>query len=88
MREAAFETLVFAAVYDIVDDMPHADAPSEPTIARDRIAGTLHASPDRADRGAEHTESCDYCGSTRLEWRKCKLICADCSQINKSCADL
>jgi hypothetical protein len=33
-------------------------------------------------------ESCDYCGSARLEWRKCKLICVDCRQINKSCADL
>ena len=34
------------------------------------------------------TETCDYCGSARLEWRKCKLICLTCSQINKSCADL
>jgi hypothetical protein len=33
-------------------------------------------------------ESCDFCGSGQLEWRKCKLICADCKQINKSCADL
>jgi hypothetical protein len=33
-------------------------------------------------------ESCDYCGSARLEWRKCKSICLDCRQINKSCADL
>jgi hypothetical protein len=33
-------------------------------------------------------ESCDYCGSASLEWRKCKLICTDCRQINKSCADL
>jgi len=33
-------------------------------------------------------ETCDYCGSVRLEWRKCKLICGDCRQINKSCADL
>ncbi len=33
-------------------------------------------------------ESCDYCGSLRLEWRKCKLVCLDCRQINKSCADL
>jgi hypothetical protein len=31
---------------------------------------------------------CDYCGSPTLAWRKCKLICADCHQINKSCADL
>ncbi len=33
-------------------------------------------------------DSCDYCGSAQLEWRKCKLICAQCRQINKSCADL
>ncbi len=31
---------------------------------------------------------CDYCGSRALEWRKCKLICTNCRQINKSCADL
>ena len=35
-----------------------------------------------------HADACDYCGSAQLEWRKCKLICADCRQINKSCADL
>jgi hypothetical protein len=33
-------------------------------------------------------EACDYCGSARLEWRKCKLICENCRQINKSCSDL
>jgi hypothetical protein len=33
-------------------------------------------------------ETCDYCGSDALWWRKCKLICGNCSQINKSCADL
>ena len=33
-------------------------------------------------------ESCDYCGSTALEGRKCKLVCTQCRQINKSCADL
>lgn len=32
--------------------------------------------------------TCDYCGSDALEWRKCKLICNNCKQINKSCADL
>ena len=31
---------------------------------------------------------CDYCGSSKIVWRKCKLICEDCKQINKSCADL
>ena len=34
------------------------------------------------------TETCDYCGSEKLEWRKCKLVCSNCQQINKSCADL
>jgi len=33
-------------------------------------------------------ECCDYCGSMALQWCKCKLICANCRQINKSCADL
>lgn len=33
-------------------------------------------------------EHCDYCGAESLSWRKCKLVCANCSQINKSCADL
>lgn len=31
---------------------------------------------------------CDYCASPRIVWRKCKLICENCNQINKSCADL
>jgi len=42
---------------------------------------------DEARTGAR-AEVCDYCASPRLEWRKCKLICLDCRQINKSCADL
>ncbi len=31
---------------------------------------------------------CDHCGAGPLVWRKCKLICEQCRQINKSCADL
>jgi hypothetical protein len=33
-------------------------------------------------------ESCDYCGAEALIWRKCKLICEQCGNIVKSCADL
>jgi hypothetical protein len=33
-------------------------------------------------------DACDVCGSGRTEWRKCKLICANCNSIVKSCADL
>jgi hypothetical protein len=46
---------------------------------------------DRADGASGVTgprEPCDYCGAPTLEWRKCKLVCASCRQINKSCADL
>ncbi len=38
--------------------------------------------------GPADGETCDHCGSVFLEWRKCKLICRNCAQINKSCADL
>lgn len=33
-------------------------------------------------------EFCDYCGAESLIWRKCKLICENCANIVKSCADL
>jgi hypothetical protein len=51
----------------------------------DRTRLTPDEPPRRQD---PHAESCDYCGSTALEWVKCKLICRNCRQINKSCADL
>jgi len=38
--------------------------------------------------GPAEDEACDHCGERRLAWRKCKLICANCAHINKSCADL
>ena len=59
-------------------------------IAEMSVPGTAPASPDRDQEAHDATTaaSCDYCGSGRLEWRKCKLICQDCKQINKSCADL
>ncbi|MBL0938662.1 MAG: hypothetical protein IBJ03_07195 [Gemmatimonadaceae bacterium] len=33
-------------------------------------------------------ETCEYCASPQLTWRKCKQICVNCGQINRSCADL
>jgi hypothetical protein len=38
--------------------------------------------------GEPGPETCDYCGSPDLQWIKCKLICRNCRQINKSCSDL
>jgi hypothetical protein len=46
------------------------------------------AAAEESSEVTTSVECCDYCGSPRLEWRKCKLICAQCRQINKSCADL
>jgi hypothetical protein len=41
------------------------------------------------DRAAPvEVESCDWCGSTDLWWRNCKLLCRSCTAIVKSCADL
>jgi hypothetical protein len=55
-----------------------------------QLPGVVIAPSGDADSPAPPAtaECCDYCASARLEWRKCKLICADCRQINKSCADL
>jgi hypothetical protein len=33
-------------------------------------------------------DACDWCGSTDLWWRNCKLLCRGCQAIVKSCADL
>lgn len=44
--------------------------------------------PTPADGERAVGEVCDYCGAEMLTWRKCKLICGNCAQINKSCADL
>jgi len=52
---------------------PHQKGPGTPEHPLSRVAGT---------------DTCDVCGSDRLEWRLCKLICGNCRAIVKSCADL
>jgi len=58
-------------------------------------AGTWEQGPGEPQKPRDAREyqaavatTCDYCGSANIVWRKCKLICDDCRQINKSCADL
>jgi hypothetical protein len=47
------------------------------------------APPDAAPLAeAAGVETCDWCGSTDLWWRNCKLLCRSCTAIVKSCADL
>ena len=46
------------------------------------------APPTPAATPAVAAESCDVCGSDALWWRNCKLVCANCRSIVKSCADL
>ena len=32
-------------------------------------------------------EACEVCGSPDVRWVKCKLVCANCRTILKTCAD-
>jgi hypothetical protein len=50
-------------------------------------APTAESGPPREYQAAV-ADVCDYCASPRIVWRRCKLICENCNQINKSCADL
>ena len=43
--------------------------------------------PPPAPTAAE-AECCEVCNSPTLYWRNCKLVCANCRTINRSCADL
>ena len=53
----------------------------------DTLSGTS-ARPSEREYQAAVQDRCDHCDSPRLTWRKCKLICEQCGQINKTCADL
>jgi hypothetical protein len=64
-------------------DPCHAKAFVLPGVIIDTGRQAQNAPPTAAE-----VESCDYCGAVTLEWRKCKLLCTNCRQINKSCADL
>ncbi len=44
--------------------------------------------PPKGDGESSPGEICDVCGSDRVIWRKCKLVCLNCGTILKSCADL
>lgn len=49
---------------------------------------TLKRESPAQELQAPAEEPCDMCGSTAVEWRKCKLVCPTCGTILKSCADL
>jgi hypothetical protein len=51
------------------------------------IAGPA-ASPREPAPVAPSAQTCDVCGSAELREIKCKVICANCRSIVKSCADL
>ena len=48
----------------------------------------MSAGGSGAPAPAPEADVCDYCGSTALEWRKCKQVCTRCGSIVRSCADL
>ena len=70
----------------LIESMSQSPESSAP--ATRPLVGDLSPASDRGAHDPATAASCDYCGSARLEWRKCKLVCSDCKQINKSCADL
>jgi hypothetical protein len=37
---------------------------------------------------ADDPQTCDICGSPKIVWRNCKLLCENCGTMLKSCADL
>ena len=51
-------------------------------------SGADRSTPAPITPADEPAEQCDWCGSTDLWWRNCKLLCRNCSAIVKSCADL
>jgi hypothetical protein len=59
-----------------------------PRDAATRVAGIADGPRVTQVDGPAEDEPCDHCGAHALAWRKCKLICANCAHINKSCADL
>jgi hypothetical protein len=60
--------------------------PSPP--AHDLLASRREVDALPSPASSPEAETCDWCGSTDLWWRNCKLLCRSCSAIVKSCADL
>jgi len=61
---------------------------SDDDSATGRKTGPADAETASTAPVGEPVEQCDWCGSTDLWWRNCKLLCRNCSAIVKSCADL
>jgi len=59
--------------------MPDDFKPDTPAAERDN---------EKSRERADDPQRCDYCGSSALVWRNCKLICENCKGIVLSCGDL
>jgi hypothetical protein len=55
---------------------------------RDRDSTTPPPQAQPSGSVPPSADVCDLCGSNRIVWRRCKLICENCHTILKSCADL
>ena len=63
----------------MTERQPTEDAPQP----RAQVSATASSAEPPVD-----VEACDWCGSTDLWWRNCKLLCRSCSAIVKSCSDM
>ena len=63
------------------------DMPDNPA-GQPLIPTPLPAEATPRQNQGKAADVCDICGSDRLVWRNCKLLCTNCRSIVKSCADL
>jgi hypothetical protein len=63
-------------IFEPMPDDPNPRNPSPPP------------SKPAAPSPAKSEDLCEVCGSDQVSWRNCKLLCANCKSIVKSCADL
>jgi hypothetical protein len=62
--------------------------PSEPAYPLPDGVSPRRGSDVPAPQPSPDADSCDWCGSTDLWWRNCKLLCRSCNAIVKGCPDL
>ena len=56
-------------------------------MSRRETARTSYEPPQIAD-SVDSCDSCPFCGSLQLIERLCKLWCANCRQLIRTCSDL
>ncbi len=67
---------------------PDDPAPGVPRPDDESVPEPAGRNPGGRELPHDRPELCDVCGSDRLGWVRCKLVCGNCRSIVMSCADL